>query len=1533
MTGPMPPEMQGGPPVPQSGYYPSPNAGQQASLEQQLNQFNAQRDQQIQAALQKLGVIQQPGPTSATLHQGPVPSADWSDDDLLGAAKFWGIPQEAATAMPRDHLVQILTQMRTAARPADQESSSLMNAGIAASMFGVGAGEAVTQGLRNLPLVGEALGRIDALHKTDIYFKSLEEGLRSSAPQSIQPVLTGEKWLGNLATLAYPGTVAWKAAGAFPLVGKMTPIVRGAVQGAGSAYLLEGGSKEFQDNPSGTLGMGAGLGIAFPIASAAWKKLAPMIGAVQNKVVSAFVPQPPASAASAAPVSAELGVELQQPPATTLAGGESLAHPEGFVPSTGLGATDGPLPPLPSGFEIGPPPSSVAPTQRFPSGVSAQGASIQLPYSEQFQNPISREAVASARLPQGFTSEAAVANASGLSKAAIVLDSPDLPKIAGATQLTDATVAQAAQATNPGGSNLIQGVSDPAAFMQQTEGHVAFVTPKGSQRLDAIVSDEPVTGAMISDYQTHGAYAGQQAYTKAGVEGTIQRINAAAQAIFRPTHGGIEFLTPVSELSPGAVSPATTETPLLWKQLQGYVDEKASAFTQQLSGPLATEEQLALVKTQNMQHYTDEFLTKMGITGEGERARLTSYFNAQYVESYKMQALAEVAGAEQLATRAQSVQAETTPLQTLDAAASVKGFTVIPEADGGVTLQDRIPPQGGAASTEVRMASHEAAQDWLRQYGERTLPDATPKVDIPLEVMPLQPVSTGQPMNVNGTQEQGMLNELHSMSEGEAEDPSYKVWAQGLHEQASKLVGTGQLGQLQNIYMNGLTNWSGMRKLFASMDEFASQAGLYEKGLRPFEDYSKISTAVNQNNNLKTPWQQRWSEISQEITPANKRSGLWTQAYLNPDPAARLVQARAAGLNPREIAAFDKMPAFWQDLFKETGLDAAREIPQYMPLLQKMQSTGDFAGMDSWQGVSPFHTAFFEQVRRNAVNVREMDPDVLVNAYINSWGWQKAMDAPFSEVAQRWNAVAQQAPELAPAATITKNWLQQIRYGYQEGNDPALDAAHLMAQTFLGPNVTKQQARGLVNGALNWSYKSLMGYRVDLVARDLQQVWMALPRAGPKLLGTMQEFASGSTEARAAMWKEALDDNIISLQHQRSSSPGTFGATDDQAALSTLPNTATQNALNSINDTLGAMRPAWMNDPRLSPSYLYGLQGESVRMFSGIAGKRVAQEAISDFRAAGSQNMEGLLADSKAATYYPAVQRQFQQLIGSGQDGEAAAFLGRQLADASQFKYGAAETPINMRTVTGRLGLQLGSYPMQYLQFLGESLQNGSVADKVKLAATMSAVSAGFYSASQATGWNFNRMNPFTGVGFAGGPVMAQAEELAKGVSGGIDAVTGATRGGGGGTTPSLGQMAGSTAALFNPAGGLLRTGEGLANALQSPTPGVATLRVGLTGEASNASDINRELLPQTDAMFQQSLRPLQSPVNQGRTGTLQIPQQLVTQPLEMGGQGVATPPGTTGAQTNGGQSQQSHYDMAANQLRSQGMPEDSIVHILGARP
>lgn len=1418
----------------------------------QLAGYNALRESFLQRQLVQSGMLSQELPTPAMMaQQYATPEMDWTDDDLLGAAQFWGIAPDVASQLPREQLLAYVTQQRNMVRPSDEESSSIVNGASFLGGIGLGALQGVTRGLRNLPLIGESLGRIEMLHKANIYLKSMEEGVRSSTPESLQPMITTGQVGGNLAALVVPATAAWKAAGAagalVPFAGRISPIIRGASQGIASTWLLEGGNPDIQQNRDVMLGLGArdiaygaaGLfGAMGPLAVSAWRRFRPVSEAAANKTVNAYVPNETMLGPSAP---ANLGFEP-----TALATRPSLPSPfsklddlEASVP-----APTRPLSPLPEGFET------------LPEPLRSQ---IGGPYPEGF----STTSLATSRRPAGFTPERAEANAIGLTKASTVLNAPEAPLLVAQPVMDDVTVARAAVSSNPGGSNIVQAVSDPAAFAQETTKlgqYVRYAIPRGTKRLDAIISDIPVTNKMVGEYEKLGVYTGQTVTTRNGLVGSIAKIDGNV-ATFKTENSDVALKVRTSELTGSVASPSVIEVPQLWDQFLGFTQNKALAAAEQLGGGFPASQIDALI-AENMPLYVDDFIAGLNVT-KGDAARISKYFNLRYVETFKQMAPAETVAGERLAQNALDIMdnaSAISPLGRMDELAAAKGMVIAPRADGGFDLIDMVGRVDDKV-TEVAVADLESAATWLGNLN-RELPDLTPRTAVPQEVAAMQYGAAPQMPNGNVLIEAHIADNIAEMAAEEGTD----AIVGSLAAQAQALRETGRLSKMQTAYISAFNALSSTRRLAAKVDEALNAFELRDATF--FQDYLSISGSVTARHNYLEPLQEGAVQIMQNIRAATKRSGSWTQVYLIEDPVERVAVARARGFNEKEIAAFDELSAYWHRLFGETGLSPERELRQYMPMLQKMQSIDDFQGAELWS-VSPTSDAFFKHVRRGSVNARELDPETLIHHYLMELSWENRMAAQWAPIAEKWSAIKQQVPELAPAADIMLNYMHTVRYGYQPGPDMMLDWTHAMAQKLIGPSVTRSQARNLVNGGLNLSYSSLMGYRPDIIARDLQQVWLALPRTGTRLLGTMKDFMTTSNAGRQAMWDEAVADNMVTLTHPRSMAPGVgrnleaavFDPAEMMAGAKSPREIALGNALAAVED----MVPAWMKNERLRPTYFYGRQGEITRMIVGRTQKYTTLEALDRFRAAGPNgDMSRLLSESKANTFYPAVRREFQRLVGMGADEEAAKFLGRQMADATQFKYQTGEGAEITRTVSGKLAMQLGSYFTNYAQYLEEIVKYGTPQTKAATLATFGGLAAAMYGASQATGWNFNKMNPFYGIGFTGGPIVNMGLDVLSAGSENIRAMTGQTDR----RPPSMLGAMGEAAQLFNPMSGLIDMAEGTNAAFNSPTPGRALLRLGITGEQGPGPDLQYEFQAPPIEQFQQS----SSPVRARQDSLMQIP-------------------------------------------------------------
>lgn len=1407
--------------------------------DRELAAFNAYRDSVWQSLLGQIAP-QHFGPDQGfTYPQGEQqqspPVSTLSDPDLIAAAKYWGFTEEQAASMPRNQLVAIVEGFRREQRPSEATAAQRlaliphMLGGVAAEMV-IGAGTAITGTLQHLPIIGESLSRVKALHDSDMWLREMDEAVRAHTPESFQWVNSTANIGGALVSMFYPATWSWKAAGllgrAAPLAwaGKLlpSPLLRAGVQGAAAAVLMEGRGLLDPNDPEHqravrALEFGGALGVAGQAAYNFLQRYGPSLAAATKRVTSVFSrgqpgPQPD--------IAGELsGAVMTRPPAPQ------------------------PFPMLP---------------RRTPQ----QATVDQLLEMRGAASPEEQASID--------------AMVSQLNKAATVIESPALPQVASRAQIDEAAVGYAAHMNNPGGINIVEGIPDPVRFGQSIltqipDAHIAFAKRPRSGRLDALISDQPLSPTQIHEYETYGMYNGQRTMTPGGIEAEILGIHGSMARI-RPVNGGVDQFMPVEDLMPYLNSTASLEAPQLWASFRAYAEHRAAATGAAMGGAL-NPERLAQLRNESMPQYLDNFFDDIGMTDVGSRSRLKAYFNQQWV--IENQQLDPEAAAFLSTVQERAAELNTTPLtpqRRLDSLAHSKGFVAVPTGDGQYVLVDGLgmgtngAPNAGSTPTQISFTSKEGAEEWLRRFN-RELPDITPATDVPAEV-------SGEFLNAH-IQEPKLRNDRFEESASEAIDDVAETlgdtdgafaWGEYARAQARQAVADGNWGKLQDIWGQALGRWRPSRARFARLESDLSQAGLK---LDIFSDWDVISNARDLRHNWANPWHDRWTDIVKNFRREDLRNGVVTEIYEITDDAARLAAAQQAGFSPRQVDALGEMEQFFRDIFPEAGIDPAREIRRYISHVRARQSAGwDGARAYDMPTLSPDFSFFAEHTRTGNLNFREMDARELGSMYINALGFKKFMADDWSRVIGKWNSISREVPEIAPITNTFLNWARLIRHGYQPGTDASLSVLHA-AMNVLVPGISKSEARQIFNMGLTTTHSALLGFRPDVWARDSIQLLLALPRAGMDLLSTFGRYIHGGVEGRSEIWDKAMQHGWVQLGLPRIAAPGVFegggaglppGALmpegSDLAALVAESAQGTQSAryklaqrvADTVWDALPAAAHNLQNTP-FHPLYVYTKQGERMRLLVGYAGYQRAARSLAEYRAAGpAGSLDKLLGDSGARTYWPAVQERFKSMVATGADEEAAGFLGRQLADATQFRYGTPEIPEVARSSFGRMGMQMGNFGFQFWQYVSESLKNGTAADKAKFLMLMGGVSAALNAAARVTGWNFNKWQYANSLMFTGGPWLGVLADAYQGMSSVVQAANAAQA-----PNPTtsqttineaggLGQAITSAASMFNPAAGLLRTGGGIADAFNSPDPMAALGRLFLTGERGPQPDVVRGL-------------------------------------------------------------------------------------------
>lgn len=1610
-----------------------------AIAQREQAEFDRARQAAVAAALQDLGMMQglsgrpaggggYPGfqtppvyatgvPSMPVVPQAHLGAVDWRglpDTELLGQAKFWGIPDDVARHMPRAELEEIIKQYR---QHAWQTQDSLMGdaASIASGLVargGLGVAQSVTGGLKRLPGVGEWFAKTETLQSVDRWLNELEEGVRATMPERSQWAGGTAEVAGQIAGMIYPGVGAWKLAGAagrfVPWGGRVTsPIVRAAAQGGSAAYLLEGGS----EHPALAVGLGTVLGGAEgwvvqrygPSLAEAAKRVAAKfrrggehLGPARPGALLFLKPRPPADDFEAtmlrivndpqadrdqwAQAYAFLNTRGSTPVAPPLPrqqrfvpGGDPFedtmravlndpaSTPEQIEQAVAMLSARGAAPvddfarmtiggpDLPAGYDPMPDAGPYAPDDfvRSPMGREPVPTDrspyepddfVRMPYREGPPPPTPSvipgapdippevadelgSAITGLRptLPErprivsrgGMSLDEASADAIAINKAATVIESPQLGRAAGMVEPDDVVVAQAAVNTNPGGTSVVAGVVDPPAFMASLipdlpEGYgVRLATRPGDRTPTAIISDQPITDDMVREYESYGFYSGQRVVSASGREGIIVGFEGG-KAILRQPNRNLTYRARLEGLSGASSSPGTREVPGLWDAFKQYADGRTVATGEAMGGAL-TPERLDALRTANMPQYIDDFLDEHGITAVGERARIKEYFNDQYVAEHV--ALAPEEEALQQAIQAQLDAVEDaipqTPIARMDDVAASKGFVVIPHgSDGSWSIVDLINPGAPTvAPTEIRFSTREAAEEWITRM-QRELPDVTPPGDVPFEIAAASPrASTQEPRLANTRQEEALVENIEELIDDiEADAGGAAPPGTGDHLRAmlGDAAGKGPAA-LARVWDYAFSQFQPMRARFMELDRRLAQAGL---PLNIWGDWDTLSTQMVKNHNWQNRWHDQWARIMAQFDDAQLSTGKVVELYELEDDALRVARAREAGFSPRQIAALEEMHGFFREIFPDTGLDPAREIKRYISHVKKRQAyAGSEQAFDEFT-LNPVVTPFHEMARTGNLQMREMDARMLGTIYIRSVGFSRHMRSDWEAITRKWNGI-KEIPELKPVADIMANWMHMVRYGYAPGIDRGLKAVHSVMQAFV-PGITPAQTRTIFNHGISSTHSALLGFRPDVWMRDSIQIFLALPRAGRTLIDTMMRYSGLDDTAKAAMWDRGIRHGWVNLGMPRTAQPGLFEQAPlalpgevapgsyDEFASGAAPG-GTYKFLQTAGAFLRDISPTWMRNIQgtpLHPLYLYTKLGERMRLFVGEAGYQKAGQALRSFREHGDfARLEG---ESAARTFDPAVRAKFRDLVSAGNDEEAAAFLGRQLADATQFRYGGVEGPEAARPVFGKLGAQMGSFTLNLWQYAKESLKNGTKEDRAKFLAMWGASALALELGKKATGWDFSKWHFHNSLTFMGGPWLSAFADAQAGASAAARLAAGQDNAMLQQQADRLATFGATVGNALNPTAGLIRTVGGIQQAQNAPNPqgfveSLARLfTTGERGAGMSWGDWVREQL--TGGGTQQpQMVPYSSPMRGSATGTAQPSAR--PDPLPPAVDGVTIPP------------------------------------------
>lgn len=549
--------------------------------------------------------------------------------------------------------------------------------------------------------------------------------------------------------------------------------------------------------------------------------------------------------------------------------------------------------------------------------------------------------------------------------------------------------------------------------------------------------------------------------------------------------------------------------------------------------------------------------------------------------------------------------------------------------------------------------------------------------------------------------------------------------------------------------------------------------------------------------------------------------------------------AKAAGLRPAQIRAFEKARAIWDEGFRLAGLPPSRYINNYYgrvkPWLEKNNGPLDLDEIFGADGVPAEFEFFAEMSRTGERAMVEMDPEIVMHKWFRSLFFKQEVKPAWDRMAQlvdhgfgKYKKPALKIRELpqetidslikanpridlndpvlaAPIRDVISEYLTIIRGNPGTG----LEKLRWFSRKFfssIGIEADERVLEEYFNTYMSGMYGAAMGARPSLVARNqTQTMWNLYPRLGNRF--------SNLSLARA-MSKEGFDEALDAGAIRLAEAGIPYG---DAIFEHMMGNMRLEGSGPLSNAVAGAVRKGlrlgWVSRKTAEKILIPYSSGDQVgRSWAYWWQKMHTERVLNAFetRRIGWEKFE----EDGLPFFARAVKDEFASLYRNLGKEEALRFIGKQASDETHFIYGVGAQPAWMQRPLGRLFGMFGTWPLWAHELYFRRMSQGSFNQKAAFWARNAALMGIFGNMSYQSGvdlWNW--ISPGGVFGWSGGPAVDHAINLKRLIDAPLD------------------QKAGAAKRLVTDMGRLALPGQvfvqyDLPEALAQPTPGDAFLRL-----------------------------------------------------------------------------------------------------------
>lgn len=446
------------------------------------------------------------------------------------------------------------------------------------------------------------------------------------------------------------------------------------------------------------------------------------------------------------------------------------------------------------------------------------------------------------------------------------------------------------------------------------------------------------------------------------------------------------------------------------------------------------------------------------------------------------------------------------------------------------------------------------------------------------------------------------------------------------------------------------------------------------------------------------------------------------------------------GITAQEVLVADEVDLMLQAAFRESGMNAKRQIAGY------------WSHMSSWTEHGLVTDRFMERMvpkrtvqwtgsafRSGELNVYESDPVLMAAKYTRGLFSKRYVEPAL----KRANA------ELKSIRGIdTRTWRVMREYineitGTPHASFNKADAtiASFLRSLGMSPSLARGRSAKIVNALASLAYGAAIPFRSALILRNyFQMVQMIPPRIGFKYFFRGIDAAIEKDGFAEVIKRNIIPTDVVPLH----------------AGTEILPQTAerTLKPLGLLYRRLFDMGFRWY---RRADDF-----GRAVAFFGT---KARINDFLPDFMS-GRISWETFASRAKINTFDSNDIAEFRRLLSEVSSDEAASYLGKQLASEAHFRYGHASHPAGWGSIYGRLFGQFGTWPVQYKDFMLNGLARGSAKDSAEFFASHIAINLGMATAGAAVGLNLWSWVSFPSLTYTGGPFADIAIDTIKALSG-----------------------------------------------------------------------------------------------------------------------------------------------------------------------